>query len=347
MQVKFKNSRELLKVFGTIENILKKNKEDNKLKYVKLETLNNQLCIVARNPYTKLKYIVKDTLEIKGEPVLYDSKILFSLLNVLEGEIEIKEQIISNNRCKYEIPNIDVSNYPDDIIPNIINKKELNFEEFKNAITQVLPATSKVDGILSGIYININKIVSCDQNRIFIKKINTQDSLDNIVISKDLINEILKLPFEDKIYMSIFGNNIIFEDNNLSIASNMLVGKYPKYEMMLPKNQKNEILLKNKDLEEAINLILPIINIETMSCNLIFENNNLIVSVKNGNKKAETSINIKSNIKDKIQIKFNAQYLIDMLKANLEDITIKTYEDNIGFSFESKNSKQFIMPQIE
>lgn len=45
LNVKFKNSKKLLKVLGTIENILRKNKEDNKLKYIKLENINNKLCL--------------------------------------------------------------------------------------------------------------------------------------------------------------------------------------------------------------------------------------------------------------------------------------------------------------
>lgn len=347
MKVKFKNSKELLKVFGTIENILKKNKEENKLKYVKLEKLNNKLCIQVRNPYMRLKYIVNDTLEIEGGPILYDCKTLYSLLNVLNGEIYINDNIISNDKCKYNIQNINIEGYPEDIIPNIINRKKISTEDFKESINSVITATSKLEGnILSGIYIDKNKLVSCDQNRIFIKNLQLNEELDNVVLSKEIVNEIIKLPFEEYIYMSIFGNSVIFEDSNIKIVSNFLNGKYPKYDMMLPKDVKQEINFNKKDFELAINLVLPILNMETNEINLKIKDSTIFVSTKNNNQMANTQFNIKEHNIEETNIKFNIFYLMDMLKANSEEIKIKTYKNNIGYSFESKNSKQFIMPLI-
>lgn len=346
LNVKFKNSKELLKVLGTIENILRKNKEENKLKYIKLENINNKLCLFARNSFMRLSYIIKDTIEIQGNSILYDFKILSSILNTLNGDIEIKENIIKNDKCEYNIPYIDSEGYPEDIIPNIINKKELNTQDFKEAIEDVIAATSKIEGILSGIYIDSNKLVSCDQNRIFIKELEINEPLDNVILSKDLVNEILKLPFEEKIYMSILGNNIIFEDENLRLIGNFIAGKYPKYEMMLPKEKNYEIIFKKDDLENAINLLLPIIDTETMNCELQFKDSKLLINVKNENKKAKTEIIIENTSLEDFEVKFNAKYLLDMLKANKEEIKITTYKDNIGFKFESQKAKQFIMPMI-
>lgn len=346
LNVKFKNSKKLLKVLGTIDNILRKNKEENKLKYIKLEKINDKLCFSARNLYMRLSYIIENTLNIEGDSILYDSKMLISLLNVLDGEIHIKDNIIKNNKCEYDIPYINPDGYPEDIIPIIINKKELNTERFKEAIENVITATSKTEGILSGIYIDSNKLVSCDQNRIFIKYLEIQENLDNIILSKELVNEILKLPFEETIYMSLIGNNVIIEDSNLRIVSNFIVGKYPKYEMMLPKDIKYEIIFNKQDLENALNMLLPIIDTETMHCELEIEDSNINILVNNGNKKAKTNINIENTPIEKFKVKFNARYLLDMLKANENEIKINTYNDNIGFSFTSDHSKQFIMPMI-
>lgn len=346
LSVKFVNSKELLKVFGTIENILRKNKEDNKLKYVKLEKLDNKLCISARNQYMRISYIIQDTLEIQGDAILYDPKTLISLLNVLEDEIQIKEQTISNDKCEYIIPYINIEGYPDDLLPNIINKKELNTEEFKEAIIKVMPATNTAIDVLSGVYLDKNKLVTCDQNRIFINKINVEKELDNIILPRELVNEFLKLPFAENVYISTFGNNIIIEDQNLLISCNTINKKYPKYEMMLPKKEKNKVTFNKKDLEKAISLMMPIIDNSTLRIDLNFNNTNIIVSCKNGNKRGDTSIDIESNITENFVTLFNAQYLIDMLKAHKEEIEITMYEDNIGFNFESDNSQQFIMPLL-
>lgn len=347
MKTKFKNSKELLKVFGTIENILKKNKEENKLRYVKLEAVGDKLCIIAKNPYMKLKYIVENTLEIEGDAALYNCKTLCSLLNVLNGEIYIDNNTISNDKCQYTIQKINIEGYPEEIIPNIINRKKINTENFKEAINNVIAATSKLEGnILSGIYIDKNKLVSCDQNRIFIKKLQLEEELENVILSKEIVNEIIKLPFEENIYMSLFGNTVIFEDSNITIASNLLSGKYPKYDMMLPKDIKQEIIFNKKDFEMAINLVSPILNIETNEIDLNIKDSTFLVSTRNNNQMANTKFDVKQSNIEETNVKFNIFYLIDMLKANNEEIKIKTYKDNIGYSFESKDSKQFIMPLI-
>ena len=346
LKVKFKNSKKLLKVLGTCENILKKNKVKNKLQYIKLKKVNDKLYIVARNPFMRLGYYVENVISIEGDSALYDYKTLISLLNVLEDEIEINDSEIKNKNCNYTIPSIDTEGYSEDLLPNIINKKELNTEEFKEAIIKVMPATNPVIDILSGVYLDKNKIVTCDQNRIFINKINTQTDLDEIILPRELVNEYLKLPFTEKTYISIFGNNIILEDQNLLISCNSINKKYPKYEMMLPKKEKNKATFKRKDLEKAINLMLPIINNNTRIIDLNFRNSSIDVSCKNGNKTGHTNIDIESNIIEDFTVLFNAQYLLDMLKAHKEEIEITTYEDNIGFKFESNLSNQFIMPLL-
>lgn len=346
LNVKFKNSKELIKVLGTIENILRKNKEENQLKYVKLDNINNKLCISARNTNMRLKYTLEDTIEIEGTSILYEFKTLFSLLNVLDGEISIKENTISNDKCEYIIPNVIPTSYPEDIIPNITNKKELIFEGFKQAIINVLPATSPIFDVLSGVYIDKDKLVTCDQNRLFVNKLNVEQELDEIILPKELVNEILKLPFKEKIYISTFGQNIIIEDEFLFISSNTINKKYPNYKMMLPKQEKNKITFNKKDLEKAINLMLPIIDNSTMRIDLNIYNSYIAINCKNGNKRGDTEINIESNITEELKVKFNAQYLIDMLKTHKNEIEITTYSDNTGFNFKSENSTQFIMPLV-
>ena len=101
LKVKFRNSKKLLKVLGTVENILRRNKVENKLQYIKLENVNDKLCIIARNLYMRLRYYVEDVISIEGDSALYDYKTLISLLNVLDDEIEINNSEIRNKKCNY------------------------------------------------------------------------------------------------------------------------------------------------------------------------------------------------------------------------------------------------------
>lgn len=349
LKVKFRNSKKLLKVLGTVENILRRNKVENKLQYIKLENVNDKLCIIARNLYMRLRYYVEDVISIEGDSALYDYKTLISLLNVLDDEIEINNSEIRNKKCNYTIPSLDTEGYPEDLLPQIVNRKELNTENFVDGLNGVFCSTAKseYEKVLSGIYIDGNKLVACDRNRLFIKQIDTE--LDKVILSKDMVNELLRLPFEEKMYMSIFGENVIFEDKNLYIASNFINGNYPKYEQFLPKEINNEIVFKNKDLEKALSLIMPVIDQFKNNCKSDISQDNMRVYVVNQGKTAETliPIDVKNELGDKIiNVMFNVNYLIDMLKVNGKDITMQIHNNSVGYTFKSGNAKQYIMPMF-
>lgn len=347
LKVKFKNSKELLKVLNTAENILKKNKNETILQYIKLEKVNDKLCIIARNPYMRLGYFVEDTISIEGDSALYEYRTLISLLNVLDDEIEINDSKIQNKKCKYSLPIRSSENYPEDVFPDIVNRKEIDTKSFVDGLNSVFCATSKneYENVLSGVYINGNQIVACDSNRIHIRNLDVD--LGKVILSKELVNELLKLPFQEKIYMSIFGGNVIFEDESLYIASNFIVGEYPKYEKLLPKDISVKITFNKKDLENALNLIMPMIDTYRNCCSIEIRQDDAKIYIENDNKKAETLIPITTykELNNPFNIMFNINYLVDMLKVNKEDITMIKHGGNYtGYSFISENSNQYIMP---
>lgn len=349
LKVKFRNSKKLLKVLGTVENILRKNKPENKLQYIKLENVNDKLCIIARNPYMRLGYYVEDLISIEGDSALYDYKTLISLLNVLENEIEINDSKIKNKKCNYTIPSLDSEGYPEDVLPEIVNRKELNTENFIDGLNGVFCATAKneYESVLTGVYINGSKLVTCDSNRLFIKQLDSE--LDKVILSRDMVNEVLKLPFEEKMYMSIFGKNVIFEDENLYIASNFLAGDYPKYEQLLPKESVNEISFNKKDLEKALNLMMPVIDQERNNCKFDISQNDMRIYIENQGKTAKTliPIDVKNELGDEIiNVMFNVNYLIDMLKVNNENIIMQIHQGQVGYTFKSGNAIQYIMPMF-
>ena len=346
MKVKFRNSKKLLRVLSTAENILKKNKSDNKLQYLKLENVNGKLCIIAKNPYMRLGYYVEDLITIEGDSALYDCKTLISLLNVLEDEIEINNNKIKNKKCNYTIPVIDPEDYPDEITPEATNKKEINTNDFISGLEKVFCAIQKneYESVLTGVYINGDELVACDGNRLFMYQL--EKELDKVILSRDLISELLRLPFEEKINMSIFGNKVTFEDENIYIDCNFIAGNYPKYKQLLPQSFINEIYFNKKDLEEALNLIMPVIDINRNNCKLDIGQNDMLIYIENEQKQAETVIplDVKNELDGNIKTMFNINYLFDMLKSNEENITMLIAEgSNDGFMFTSKNTRQYIM----
>lgn len=344
LKVRFNNNEKLLKVLKTAENIL--NSITTEIKFIKLSNIKNKLQITAINPTMRLYYLM-DVDSIEGDSVLYDYKKLLALLNVIKGAVIIENGDIKSTKCTYKIPyevNID---YPDDTIPAMNNKK-INTAEFLKALENVnLAAEKEFIGITNGIHIGENKLIACDNKRVAIENIEIDESIQNITLPKELIKEVLRLPFGDEIMISSFGQRVIVQDDNIQIISSKLSDKYPLVEKILPHDIKYTITLKNKDMYDALISVVPLINETTKMCYLEYDNKQMNIYVENGLNSAKTSIYIRSNVEEKIEVKFNIQLLLDMLKANNENLSIITYNDNVGYRFGSTNKGfQYIMPLI-
>lgn len=349
LKVKFENSDELLKVLRTAENILSVNTAENKLKFIKFSNVGGKLQICAINPYMRLYYVYNKVSSIEGKAGLYDYKTLLSLLGVIQGELTIDDGAIKCKKCSYKIPCVDDSDYPDDILPEITNFAKVDGNKFITALEKVFPATDKIlNGSLSGVHMNNNKLLACDSKRIVTYNLELNESINDTILPKDLVKEMLRLPFGNKIYLTKFGENIIAQDENITIMCAKLVDKYPKVEQLLPKSVSNEINIKNEDLYNALVMITPIMDNDVKQCYLKYDNEKMFISADNGVDSAVTDISIhtKNNINEKIEVKFNAQLLLDMLKASDKEIKMETYSDNIGYKFTSGSVMQYIMPIV-
>ncbi len=349
INVKFEVNDELLKVLRTAENILSYNKTETSLKYLNLTNNKGKLKIIARSPFMRLEYIVESTSEINGDSALYENKTLIPLLRVAKDNVIINDGQIKCSGCKYKIPCMDSKDYPDDVLPAIASVDILEAEQFKQAIDNVLIATDKTtSAVLSGVYIGDNVAIGCDSNRIIMQKIEGIAHIKDIVLSKEVIKEIPNLPFKGVIKASVFGGNIIFKDENITLCSALLSEKYPKVEQVMPKELKNIVLIKKDSLYNALVMVSPILDDETKKCILEYTDSEMQITSINGADEAKIKISIEAEqpIDNPVEVKFNMQFLSDMAKISGENITMESYKDNIGYMFNSGEVKQYIMPLI-
>lgn len=349
LNVKFEVNDDLLRVLRTAENILSYNKTETSLKYLNLTNDNGKLKITARNPFMRLEHTVEGASDINGDSALYENKTLIPLLRVAKGNVTINDGQIKCGECKYKIPCMDSNNYPDDVLPEITNFDNLDAEQFKKAIDNVLIATEKtMSSVLSGVYIGEDKVIGCDSKRIIMQKIGNIEHIKDVVLSKELIKEIPNLPFKGVIKAGIFGRNIILQDENTLLSSALLVDKYPKVEQVIPKELKDVILIKKDSLYNALVMISPILDDVTKKCILEYTDSEMQITSINGADEAKIKINVEAEqpIDNPIEVKFNMQFLSDMAKISGENITMESYKDNIGYMFNSGEVKQYIMPLI-
>lgn len=348
INTKLQKTENLLKVLSVAENILSENKTENKLKYIKLANKDNKLYISGINPYIQIEYTA-EAQEINGTCGLYECKTLLSLINVMDDNIEINDGEIKCKKVKYKIPCIDAEDYPEKEFSEPETWTEINAKDLLNAISSVASATDKVtEGALSGIYIGEDKILACDAKKVFMQTVKFDKNISGNIIPKELVKYLSKLPLGEKIYFGITDGNILIKDNCLKISCSKISAQYPKIEAIMPKNVKNTLTINRNEFYNAIIMVAPIIDDITKTCILEYNDQDMIIKVNNGADTAETRIEIssKEEIVGRIEVKFNIDYLIDMLRVNKETIEVKTYEDSMGYMFSAGNSTQYIMPMI-
>lgn len=345
LKVRFRNSKELSKVCSAIDRILNKSIDASQLKCVKLYKKGDKLNIFAMSKNMKINYIVEDTLNIEGDFILFEFKRFLPLLGVMEDIIDINNEVIKNDKCRYKIPSAG-TDYPEFEMPKIVYEGEMESEKLRDAINNVMPGTAIGDGVLSGVYINKNEIVSCDSSRMFTEEIK-ETELD-VILPKELANEVLRLPFGDKILIGTCRGKIFFEDKNIMLMGGIIDKDYPDYQKALPTSKNYTICINSEDFRGALELLAPVINSSVPICVLNISKNKIILTAENNSSTAETEVKIKSDVTEDITIKFSFNYLQDMLKVNSGEIVITTYGGHFGYMFESKLSKsrQYIMPVI-
>jgi len=349
LNVKFEVNDELLRVLRTAENIISYNKTETSLKYLNLTNDNGKLKIIARNPFMRLEYIVEGASDINGDSALYENKTLVPLLKVAKGDITINDGQIKCGGCKYKIPCMDSNDYPNDVLPDITSADILDAEQFKQAIDNVTIATDKtISSVLSGVYIGNDKAIGCDSKRIIMQKIGNIVHIKDVILSKEMIKEIPNLPFNGVIKASLFGGNIILQDEKITLCSALLSEKYPKVEQLMPKELNNLVLIKKNSLYNALVMVSPILDDETKKCTLEYTDSEMQITSINGADEAKIKIGIEAEqpIDNPVEVKFNMQFLSDMAKISGENITMESYKDNIGYMFNSGEVKQYIMPLI-
>lgn len=339
------SQKELYKALTALTRINTKVQKDSILENILFKKIDeNNIELTSSDMTTTVKYIIPVEF-VEGNGILYNGQTLLGIISNLYGDINFENGQITCGKNKYKISTMDAVRYPEiKFEKNDEESFEYNTEDLKNAISNVSYATSKVDGILSGIYFNNDEVVACDSNRICISKLKSESSF---LLSKKIGDEILKLFIDSTVNFYIDNKNLYVYDKNIILKSVIMVGNYPQYKALLPKEQKYTVKFNKQNLLNAINLLYPVLDLKFPTCKIMIKNNNAILMGNNVNNEGSTEFEVESNIDDTITVGFNAQYLLDMLKSYDDEITMKIKEYAQGIVFEdNQNRYSMICPLI-
>lgn len=336
---------DLIKALTALSRMITKVPKESALQNVKISKINdNKIRLVASDAIYSLQYDI-EARNVVGDDILYNLSHLTSIISRLEGLITFDCNVIKTKKSKFKIGSASVDLYPEINFESEAQKYTIKVAELNNAISKNLYATLKTSAsVLSGIYFSGDEVVATDGNRLTMTKI--KSGLPEFLLPRGMGDEILKLFTDGLVDFQFEGNKVFVSNKEIVFISRLLVGDYPKYKQLLPQSFQHQIKFDNSDLTKAITTLTPILDAKAMICLLSINDKSITLSGYNLSSEGETEFELKdSNISTEIEIGFNAQYLLDMLKNFGNEITMQFNETNGAIIFiDNANSYSLIMP---
>ena len=342
------DKNELLRIITYANNVILNKVSISILLNIILETQKDSLCVKG----TDLKagvitnspaYIEKEgSICVNSKKFLDIIKSFDSQSNVVLEVIDSKLVITSDNpeiHTKFNLNYLSVNDYPK--VESIKSDKSFYINEIllKNLLLKVEYCKS-LEGerhFLNGVYFSIDekysRFVSTDGRRL--------SYIDNVVdegVSIDNFNEIIPgntlkvlLPMlnsdEDCIiqYKGDYDNvsQVSFKTQSGEIVSNMLEGKFPRYNQVIPKSAEHEIVCNRLDLLRAIGRVRNFAG-KTFQVHLSITKDKMIIyseDVDSGN--ARDIVDIKNVDGNEIEISINCEFMYQSVnRIDENDITI-------------------------
>lgn len=262
LQEKLKNALSL------VERAIGKNVNLPILSNVLLETKKGRLKIAATNLEIGIETWITSKVEAKGKVTVPAQAFLQFISSLPQDRVslEAKKQDlkVKSNNFKALLNGLDPKEFP--IIPKVKAEPlfKVKSDLLTQGLTQVQPACSFSDTRpeISGVYFHKGnnkeiKMVATDSFRLAQKTINInlnkKQDLDLIVPIKT-VQELIRIVGTGKrdVECRVKENQIEFRFGDTRIISRLIEGDYPDYEKIIPSKFVTKVVVKRKELEDAI-----------------------------------------------------------------------------------------------
>jgi len=301
--------------------------------------------------------------EIKQEgAICVQAKKLFEIVRSLpDADIEIKlgpnDQVsIICERSRFKMPGLPKDSFPEiktfggsfcpipsDLIRTFISRTifAITTEESRYALNG-----AKMELSANGI-----RMVATDGHRLsFIEKqSNFEDSRLDVLIPKKTLTELSRLCGEasDAVEIGNGDNHLFFRVGKRLLASRTLTGQFPNYELVLPKDNNNRIVVENSRVSSAIKRVALMADDRSHAIKFDVSDGQInITSQSSEIGEAGESLPVEYS-GPPITAGFNAQYLLDFFSVIQDGEVIFEFKDgNSQAQIKSNDSSEYDLRYI-
>jgi len=237
--------------------------------------------------------------------------------------------------------------YPQIPEPKFEKNIVLPLELFKDMIDKVYCAITQeqryyLNGALLIIKDNSIELVSTDGHRLaYTSKTVENVKVENeirVIVAKKTLSELRR--FEDEsVEFDFDENNLFFKVANRTLISRVIEGKFPNFEAVIPKGNKNIIHASREEVTDAIRRVSLFSTERSRGIKFYIEKNTIKLFSSNpeiGEARDKVDVDYKG---DEIEIGFNSQYILDFLSS------VKT--ERVCMELKDANSAVLMRPEAE
>ena len=191
--------------------------------------------------------------------------------------------------------------------------------------TEYAASTEEVRTFLNGLYFNFledrTEVVATDGKRLALARcepLNLQGEAKEFIVPLKAVREIPRT-FADagEVDISVFGNQILFTDGNVTLTTRLVDGEYPNYQKIIPRTSKGKTVVSKDRILSVTQRMALLSNPKNYAICLDIDTEQVKVSARTPELgEAHETLPVESGT-GSIQIGFDARLLIDAL-AHIE-----------------------------
>ena len=256
-----------------------------------IQTLTTKIEVVGE---TNGKYCFKAKSILSYIKAMPEGLIVFSCEN---GIMTIKCQ-----KVKFTINSLgDLNEFPEFPVLDNIATFETN-GNIMQALNKVRVSTAKdqmkeiLTGVLLEVVDNVLSMVATDGMSLMLYRASKECANFSVIIPNEALNVLSNCITDANECTFTFGERLFkFENEQYTMFSKWIIGKYPNYEAIIPKNQTNTLIVNKTELIQSLNRVAIVSSLTTKIVKLKVDKNVLTISASGDISNAEDIIEIENN----------------------------------------------------
>ena len=321
--------RALRTIAGAVER--KSGKDEAVLSNVLIDIQEHKILLTTTDNEIELQSSISEFKTETHGTVMVPFRKLYDICRVLPDDAVINLAVLAvkvtvkSGRSRFTLASLAAESFP--IVSENLTALDLEIDtqQFKHILDTTCFAMAEIDvrHFLNGTLLDFSKkqltMVAADGHRLAVQTMDfakPQELQQQILVPRKCILELGRLLGEEAgtLNISLGNNHIRFGIGNTVITSKLLGGRFPDYDMVIPKKCDKIIVADRLELKAALQCAAALFTEKQQGVRLTLQPNNLQINAIHDQDKAEEEIVVDYS-GEELSLGLNVRYLLEVLNA--------------------------------